>query len=66
MRYELGFYVPEDDIRHSHCCENLRSYLGGNVSILPYFIKDPFWSKANNDYYFLFNTVFHVTLVCQS
>jgi hypothetical protein len=27
VRYELGFYIPEDDIPHSHCCENLKSYI---------------------------------------
>jgi hypothetical protein len=27
VRYELGFYIPEDYILHSHCRENLRSYL---------------------------------------
>jgi hypothetical protein len=26
VRYKLGFYVPEDDILHSHCCENFKSY----------------------------------------
>jgi hypothetical protein len=26
MRYELGFYIPEDDILHSHRRENLKSY----------------------------------------
>jgi hypothetical protein len=26
VKYELGFYIPEDDIRHSHCRENLKSY----------------------------------------
>jgi hypothetical protein len=25
--YELGFYIPEDDILHSHRSENLKSYL---------------------------------------
>jgi hypothetical protein len=25
-RYELGFCIPEDDILHSHCRENLKSY----------------------------------------
>jgi hypothetical protein len=25
-KYNLGFYIPEDDILHSHCRENLRSY----------------------------------------
>jgi hypothetical protein len=27
VRYELGFYIPEDDIFHSHCRENLKSYI---------------------------------------
>jgi hypothetical protein len=27
VRYELGFYIPEDDILHSHCRENLKSYI---------------------------------------
>jgi hypothetical protein len=22
----MGFYIPEDDILRSHCCENLKSY----------------------------------------
>jgi hypothetical protein len=26
VRYELGFYIPESDILHSHRRENLRSY----------------------------------------
>jgi hypothetical protein len=26
VRYELGFYTPEDDILHSHRRENLKSY----------------------------------------
>jgi hypothetical protein len=25
VKYELGFYIPEDGIDHSHCCENLKS-----------------------------------------
>jgi hypothetical protein len=25
VKYELGFYMPEDDILHSHCRENLKS-----------------------------------------
>jgi hypothetical protein len=24
---ELGFYIPEDHIVHSHCRENLKSYI---------------------------------------
>jgi hypothetical protein len=27
MRYELGFYIPEDGILHSHRRENLKSYM---------------------------------------
>jgi hypothetical protein len=26
-KYELGFYIPEDAILHSHCRENLNSYI---------------------------------------
>jgi hypothetical protein len=26
VRYKLGFYIPEDDILHSHCHEDLKSY----------------------------------------
>jgi hypothetical protein len=22
MRYDLGFYIPEDEVLHSHCREN--------------------------------------------
>jgi hypothetical protein len=27
VKYELGFYIPEDDILRCHCRENLRSYI---------------------------------------
>jgi hypothetical protein len=27
VKYELGFYIPEDDILHSHGRENLKSYV---------------------------------------
>jgi hypothetical protein len=27
VRYELGFYIPEDDIHHSHRRDNLKSYI---------------------------------------
>jgi hypothetical protein len=26
-KYEMGFYIPEDDILHSHRRENLKSYI---------------------------------------
>jgi hypothetical protein len=37
VKYELGFYIPEDDILHSHRCENLKSYKSIVVSITNYF-----------------------------
>jgi hypothetical protein len=45
VKYELWFYIPEDDILHSHCRENLKSYIaltgwalyqGCNVSLVKY------------------------------
>jgi hypothetical protein len=30
VKYELGFYIPEDDILHSPRRENLKSYLNGS------------------------------------
>jgi hypothetical protein len=27
VKYELGFYIPEDAILHSHRRENLKSYI---------------------------------------
>jgi hypothetical protein len=27
VNYEFGFYIPEDDILHSHRRENLKSYI---------------------------------------
>jgi hypothetical protein len=27
VKYELGFYIPEDDILHGHSRENLKSYI---------------------------------------
>jgi hypothetical protein len=27
VKYELGFYIPEDDILHSHRRETLKSYI---------------------------------------
>jgi hypothetical protein len=45
VKYELRFYIPEDDILHSHRRENLKSYIaltgcalqrGRNVSLVKY------------------------------
>jgi hypothetical protein len=30
VRYELGLYVPEEDILHIHLRENLKSYIALN------------------------------------
>jgi hypothetical protein len=27
VKYELGFYIPEDDILRSRRCENLKTYM---------------------------------------
>jgi hypothetical protein len=27
VKYELGFYIPEDDIFHSQRCKNLKPYI---------------------------------------
>jgi hypothetical protein len=27
VKYELGFYIPENDILRSHCHETLKSYI---------------------------------------
>jgi hypothetical protein len=27
VKYELGFYIPEDGILHSYSSENLKSYI---------------------------------------
>jgi hypothetical protein len=45
MRYELGFYIPEDDILHSRRRENLKSY---NLQEFVRLIKIPLMvSKCN-------------------
>jgi hypothetical protein len=38
VRYELGFYIPEDDILHSHRRENLKSYAACVVPSSPIFV----------------------------
>jgi hypothetical protein len=32
VKYELGFYIPEDDILHSHSRENFKSYILVDIS----------------------------------
>jgi hypothetical protein len=35
VRYEEGFYIPEDGILHSHISENLKSYESNRVGNFP-------------------------------
>jgi hypothetical protein len=35
VKYELGFYIPEDDILHSPCREKLKSYIV-HIAVLNY------------------------------
>jgi hypothetical protein len=34
VKYEMGFYIPEDSIFHSHRCEYLKSYMSFTVSTI--------------------------------
>jgi hypothetical protein len=36
VKYEVGFYIPEDDILHSHRREHLKSYVqfGGVLGVV--------------------------------
>jgi hypothetical protein len=50
VKYGLGFYIPEDDILHSHCRENLRSYsismkLSVTSELQRMFLSLFFWEK---------------------
>jgi hypothetical protein len=44
VKYELGFYIPEDAILHSHRRENLKSYI---------FQESLENQKKNNEYFTL-------------
>jgi hypothetical protein len=45
VRYELGFYTPEDDILHSHHRENLKSYISSeDTSMTVSFLVHCKWS----------------------
>jgi hypothetical protein len=37
VRYELGFYMPEDGILHSHRSENLKPY---KINVYSYSTED--------------------------
>jgi hypothetical protein len=34
VKYGLGFYIPQDDVLHSHCREKLKSYMGSPLFLL--------------------------------
>jgi hypothetical protein len=36
VRYELDFYIPEDDILHSNCSENLKYYIMKEIICVPF------------------------------
>jgi hypothetical protein len=51
VRYDLGFYIPEDDILHSHRRENLKSYeaIIGSESVqirCSGAVSDVYWSSS--------------------
>jgi hypothetical protein len=48
VRYELGFYIPEDDILHSHCRENLISYRYILVTCCCIYEADVFGKDSRN------------------
>jgi hypothetical protein len=37
VRYEVGFYIPEDGVLHSHRHENLKSYNWTHVRLILFF-----------------------------
>jgi hypothetical protein len=37
VKYELGFYIPEDTILHSHRRENLKSYMA-SMSYIRFYV----------------------------
>jgi hypothetical protein len=39
VKYELGFYIPEDDILHSYRRENLQSYTLVEVQLLSILVE---------------------------
>jgi hypothetical protein len=50
VKYGLGFYIPEDDILHSHCRDNLKSYIQDPCVLYPlkhnYFENDDMWDEC--------------------
>jgi hypothetical protein len=51
VKYELGFYIPEDDILHSHRRENLKSYValtGWRRNLSPVKYEQGFYIPEND------------------
>jgi hypothetical protein len=45
VKYELGLYIPEDGILHSHRRKNLKSYK--KASVLPHFSAPVYTDKMS-------------------
>jgi hypothetical protein len=55
MKDELGFYIPEDDILHSHRRENLKPYKICALSSCKHYLKYFVFSPVNAPQYILCN-----------
>jgi hypothetical protein len=58
VRYELGFYIPEDDILRSHRRGNLKSYIALAGSAV-YWRRNVFPVKYELGYYILEDGILH-------
>jgi hypothetical protein len=50
VKYELGFYIPDDGILHSHCRENLKSYTVWVFSVMLHkkeWVSDTSWTQTH-------------------
>jgi hypothetical protein len=50
VKYELGIYIPEDGILHSHYRENLKSY---NINIVDMKNEPDIFCQIFNEHYHL-------------
>jgi hypothetical protein len=57
VKYGLGFYIPEDDILHSHCCEHLKSFTSAPILFLHGMML-----RLKNNFIFI-DTIVHVHTV---
>jgi hypothetical protein len=56
VKYELGFYIPEDDILHRHRRENLKSYRQNEVA------RERLLAKQSSFGYFLLDYERQITI----